>query len=236
MSVRVFQMKREMRTVPLSRAFRQVFIVWVLVLFGLLLHAQDIRIMVVNAHNGKPITDECINIWLGPLHGAGLLVPTNHEGVVVLHLAGNEVAADAVSPRACNRTAVVGPTAIPNEVYAITLSGDYYVACQEYGKVVPGEPATPNLVRQRMPSYSIKKILESGVRASNTCGKFRAAQVRPGELIFYVRPRSFSERMRQWSGERGRPACSASVCGIQCANVQNFKNALLSASGESVTQ
>jgi hypothetical protein len=190
-------MKRERRTVPLSRAFRQVFLVSVLVgLFGLLLHAQDIRITVLNAHNGKPITDECVNIWLGPLHGAGLLVPTNHEGVVVLHLAGNEVAADAVSPRACNGTAVVGPKAIPNGADAITLSGDYYVACQEYGKVVPGEPATPNLVRQRMPSYSIKKILESGLSSSNTCGKFRA-EPKLGELIFYVRPRSFLEKWRQ---------------------------------------
>jgi hypothetical protein len=41
-----------------------------------------------------------------------------------------------------------------------------------------------------MPSYPIKKILDSGVSAANTCGKFRA-EARPGELIFYVKPLSF---------------------------------------------
>jgi hypothetical protein len=34
---------------------------------------------------------------------------------------------------------------------------------------------------------AIKKILESGVVAGNTCGKFRA-EPKPGELIFFVRP------------------------------------------------
>ena len=112
----------------------------------------------------------------------------------MLHLGNNDVMADPAPTRACIAIAEAKP--LPKDVETIFVSGDRYVACQEYGKFVPGEPVTRDLTTRLMPSYPIKKILDSGVSAANTCGKFRA-EARPGELIFYVRPRSFSERMRQ---------------------------------------
>jgi hypothetical protein len=160
------------------------------------LYAQEIDIRVLNGRNGKPVTNECLNISLGSWHGGDLIAPTNTDGVVVLHLANNQVTADPAPPHACNGTAVLGPRAIPNGMRAITLWGDYYVACQEHGKITPGEPATPNLLKEVMPSYPIKKILDSGLSAANICGKIRV-EARPGELIFYVKPRSLSQRMRQ---------------------------------------
>lgn len=60
--------------------------------------AQEIHIRVLNAQNGKPITNECVNVSLGQWHGADLLAPANNEGVVVLHLANTEVMAPQ-SPR-----------------------------------------------------------------------------------------------------------------------------------------
>jgi hypothetical protein len=51
----------------------------------------------VNAHNGKPITNECVNVWLGPSHGADLIAPTNKDEVVALHLARKEMTADSVA-------------------------------------------------------------------------------------------------------------------------------------------
>jgi hypothetical protein len=194
--VAIVPTKRKIRSVPPLLAFAQGFLIWVLVVFPPLLHAQEIRIRVLNARTGKPITDECLNVWVGPLSGTGLLAPTNNEGAVVLHLGDNQVTANAVSSPACHGVAVLGPKPLPKDADTIAIASDYYVACQEYGKVVPGEPATPNLVREIMPSYSTKKILESGVSAPNTCGKFRA-EAKPGELIFFVRARKFLERMRQ---------------------------------------
>ena len=179
-----------------SQVFAQGFLTWVIVaFFAPLLCAQDVDIRVLNGRNGKPITNECLNVSLGSWHGGDLVAPTNRDGVVVLHFENNQATADAASPHACNG-AVLGPKTVPNGTDAITLSGDHYIACQEHGKITPGEPVTPNLLKEVMPSYPIKKILDSGVSAANTCGKFRA-EARPGKLIFYVRPRNFSERMRQ---------------------------------------
>lgn len=160
------------------------------------LHGQDIHIRVLNARNGKPITKECLNVWVGPFRGAAMLAPTNNEGVIVLHLRGKVVVGEAVSPDPCSGRAVVGPRAVPGDLDGVTVAGGNYVVCQEYGRVVPGEPVTSNLVREVMPSYPIKKVLMSGVSAANTCGKFRA-QARPGELVIFERPPTLWERLRE---------------------------------------
>jgi hypothetical protein len=159
---------------------------------GSILQAQEIRIKVLNGHNAAPITNECLNIWIGPSFRENLIVPTNNEGEVVLRYRDGEVAADAVSAKMCNGMAVLGPKPVSKGKDAIAISGDYYVPCQEYGK---SDPDKLNQGFGIMPSYSIKKILESGISAGNTCGKARA-KAAPGELILFMRPMTFWEKMR----------------------------------------
>jgi len=159
-----------------------------------LLEAQEIRIRVLNARNGTAVTDECVNISLGSWHGGDLIAPTNKEGLVVLHFEGGQVRADAASSDTCNGLAVLGPKPVPAGVDTLAITSDKYVDCQEWAKVVPGE--APKDALNRAPSYSLKKLVESGAAAGNRCGKFRA-EAKPGELIFYVRPRSFLEKMRE---------------------------------------
>lgn len=152
------------------------------------LKAQDIRIRVLNGRTGKPITNECLNVWTGTGRGAHLVAATNKEGLAVLHFADSEVVAEAACQGwPAQATADAG-------VDGITLSGNRYVACQEYARTTPGEPPVDPL--SLMPSYSVKKVLESGMSTANTCGKFRTG-AKPGELIFYVRPRSLWERAKQ---------------------------------------
>jgi hypothetical protein len=160
---------------------------------GSLAGAQDMRIRVVNGRNGKPITNECLNISLGKWHGAELLAPTNREGVVVLHIQNRQVTADATSPQACNGQAIVGPKSLTDDVGSISVMGDMYVACQEYGNRVSGQP--PRLNTDLIPTYPITKILGWGVAATNTCGKFKE-EAKPGELILFARPLSFWEKLR----------------------------------------
>jgi|SRR5208283_1520991 len=188
-------MERKTRTLNLYGPLAKVLLISALLgLPGPLLRAQEIQIRVLNGRNGKPVTNECLNVWLGPLHGTGLIAPTNKDGIVVLHLENDQMTADAQSPHACNGMASLGPKVLPQGTDAITILPDEYMACQEYAKVP--NPAKPKFVAEVPPLYSIKKILESGVAASNTCGKFRA-QAKPGELIFFVRPRSFWERLKE---------------------------------------
>jgi hypothetical protein len=179
----------------LSRAARRALFVSALLGFGApWVWAQEIQIRVVNGRNGKPITNECVNISLGPWHGADIVAPTDKSGVVVLHIAQNDVTADT----ACKGWFKQARRA--EGVDTISVMGDYYVACQEYGKLAPGEHPRPGTesetAKELVPTYSIKEILRSGIASANTCGKFRA-KPKPGELIFFVRPRSFWERLKQ---------------------------------------
>ena len=156
-------------------------------------HGQEIHIRVLNARTGKTISDDCLNVSLGPWHGADLLAPTNKNGVVVLHLAKNEVTADPASPSWCDRIAILGPKLMPKDADTIAVTSGDYVDCQEWAKAIPGEAAKDNL--NRAPSYRIQKILEVGFAAGNRCGKFKA-DAKPGELILFVRPFTWWERMR----------------------------------------
>ena len=172
--------------------------VGVLVMMSLMwecpVRGQEIHIRVLNAHNGKPITNECINVSLGPWHGADLVAPTNKEGVVVLHLARNEVTADSASPSLCDRTAILGPKPLPKDVDTLAITSDEYLDCQEWAKVIPGDAPKENI--NRAPTYRIQKILESGVAAGNRCGQFRV-KAKPGELVFFVRPLTLLEKMQR---------------------------------------
>ena len=71
-----------------------------------------------------------------------------------------------------------------DQVDQIRITGDNYVPCQPHPKDSP------------FLSYSAKEVLRSGVASLNLCGKIEVSP-KPGELIFFVRPRSFLERFRQ---------------------------------------
>lgn len=164
-----------------------------LLLFEPLVWAQDIYIRVLNAKNGHPIRDECLNISLGKWHGAELFGQTNPDGVITLHVDGKQVTVETNSQRACNTEAVVGPKFFANDERSISVSGDIYVACQEYRKPASKSEIVPP--GELIPNYPISKILESGIAAANTCGKFKA-EAKPGELILFSRPRTLWEWMK----------------------------------------
>jgi hypothetical protein len=188
-------MTKTVRARFVDQASAQFFFIWMIIAhFALSLSAQEIRIRVLNGRNGKPVTKECLNVWIGPVRGVALFAPTNNEGIAVIHIRDIEATADDVSSSAC-RANSVGPRSIPKDSDTIAVVGSEYVACQEYAKPAPGEPPDPDLFGKLMPSYSIKRILELGVSSANTCGKIRA-QARPGELVLFVRPMSRWERLK----------------------------------------
>jgi len=56
-------MQRKMRTVPNTKLGLTIFLMLVLVgLAGPSLYGQEIHIRVLSARNGKPITNECLNV------------------------------------------------------------------------------------------------------------------------------------------------------------------------------
>ena len=171
-----------MKRMPLFSSF---FLM--LALSGPFLHGQQIQLKLMDARNGKPIRNECVNVWTGTERDRHLVAETNNDGIAVLRLGRGEVVAETAC-KGWERQASISP-----DFDALILAPDWHVACQEYRKVVPGEPITNPLTR--MPSYPIKTILELGISASNTCGRFRL-KAKPGELILFVRARTFLEKMR----------------------------------------
>jgi hypothetical protein len=167
-----------------SQALQQVFVLWLLVAFlGMPVRAQEIRIRVLNGRNGKPITHECLNVSLGPWHGADLLAPTNKDGVVVLHMGGGTVSAEVPSGTRCVGGFPARATLPQGEDRITPASGGN--DCQRFHKHQVNTP----------PSYSMQEILQHGVVAENTCGKVRA-EAKPGELIFFLRPPTWLEKLK----------------------------------------
>ena len=117
-----------------------------------------------------------------------LVAQTNNGGIAVLQLDRGKILAEATC-KGWEQQAPISP-----DSDALMLAPDRHVACQEYKKAVPGEAISNPLTR--MPAYPIKRILESGISASNTCGRFRQ-RAKPGELIMLVRSRTFLEMMSQ---------------------------------------
>lgn len=183
-------MRRRKYSVPSPWAIFLLVLTWLLLyLCAPRAFAQEFSIKVLDGRNGKPITKECLNLWVGTLAGPHLVAATNRDGVVVLRLSDDKI----VATTACHGWPV--QAAWPVGAEGILVTGDYYVACQEYASFVPNAKK-PKFEARVPPLYSVKKIVESGFSTSNTCGKFRA-EAKPGELIFYVRPQSFMEKMRQ---------------------------------------
>jgi hypothetical protein len=152
----------------------------VAVLFVPAVNAQDIRIKVLDGRNGRVIREECVNVWVGHTIGA-LLVPTDNDGVALLHLTDNDAKISIQQSRsACGGYGVVGP--VVKYADTIEVSSGYYFDCRPFQKNAPRS------------TYLVKEVQQSGILTNNTCGKFKT-EPEPGEITLFVRPLHWWERL-----------------------------------------
>ncbi|WP_419804629.1 hypothetical protein [Terriglobus sp.] len=159
------------------------------------IHAQRIKIVVVDASRGKPVTDECLNVSLGQWHGADLLVPTDKDGVATLIFETNQVSIVPVLGRTCNGMVSTKPLPIASGTETISVVTNYYVSCQYSNKLVKDPDWLKASPAQRIPVFTLHEIIARGIVATNSCSKFARAP-QPGELLLVVRKRTFLEGMR----------------------------------------
>lgn len=174
-----------------SRTLMVVFVLLGPALAGNALQAQTIRVKLVNGRNGKPIADKCIRVGVGDksdLKGRGWSggdMQTDASGVVTLHLVVGNAAINTQDER---RGCAGGVVASPVLKYGNTVGVRPFLAfCQPRGSNYPwlgGEV------------FSTKKVLQEGVVTPNTCGKAKASP-KPGQIIFFVRPLSWWEKMKE---------------------------------------
>jgi hypothetical protein len=156
--------------------------------FGPLVRAQDLHIKVLDGRNGHPAAKECLNVSIGNWHGADVVAKTGKDGIAVLHLVNDKSEAEAACP------GWPAQASRPADAETIAIVSGSSVTCQTYGKAPPG-PAGRADLKQVVPTYSITKILKSGVAAANTCGKVRVP-AQPGELVLFVRPLTWWEKWK----------------------------------------
>jgi len=158
-----------------------ILIPTVLGLFGPALRAQDIRIKVVDGRNGRIINDECVNVWVGEKTVEALLIPTNRDGIALLHLVGSDRDTNVQrNGSACGGWGVVDPVVRYADKIGITTG--HYMPCQAH----PVD--SPRLL------FSVQEVLRFGAATANLCGRIEAS-LHSGELIFFVRPLHWWERV-----------------------------------------
>lgn len=171
------------RLFPASGAWRVLLVLIMLAWSACGVRGQEIRIKVLEGRNGRPVANKCVNVWTDPSQRNALLIATDGNGVATLRFVDSRL-----DIRPGRRTPDCGGLAVADPVVrrtsSIRVTSATGMLCQAH------PPNSPWL------SFSVRKVLESGDVTANVCGKTEASP-RPGELIFFQRPRTLWERLRQ---------------------------------------
>ena len=153
--------------------------------FGARPDAQTIKVKLVNGRTGLPIAGTCVNVWVGTEHKAAVAIPTDNNGVAALRLTDQDGEIDVHNRlKGCGDFGVVHPVVKYDDVLQINVG---YVLCQ------PGAADYSWLAKTNV---STKEVLQRGIVTANTCGRATASP-EPGQVILFVRPLSWWEKLKQ---------------------------------------
>jgi hypothetical protein len=151
------------------------------------LSAQSLEIKLVDGRNGRPMVGKTsyVNVWVGPERKQAIAIPTDSNGVARLTLTRNNVEANTKhSAGSGSSTVVANPIVNYDEVLRINAP---FAFC------APGGSNHSWLMQQ---SFSTRKLLEQGYVSPNTCG-VATALAKVGQVVLFVRPLSWGERLRE---------------------------------------
>lgn len=168
--------------------FRASLVVSFMVLFagslGVGLHAQTLRIKLVNGKNGHPMGHKCVNVGVDHIWHM-LAIPTDKDGVASLRLTDKDAEVNTQNDwNWCGDVGVTNPVVKYSDLFSINVG---YVLCVPHGS---------NYSWLAIQKFSTKDVLQSGVVTQNVCGKATASP-EPGEVILFVRPLNFWEKWKQ---------------------------------------
>jgi hypothetical protein len=149
------------------------------------LHAQEIKLRLLDGRTGKPIEHSCINVWVGDQQKSALALPTDEKGIARFHLTSDATAVNVTNYwAACGMFGVSDPTVM----YADTIQVNAgYVWCN---------PNTQERSWLAISKFPTRHLTDDGEVTANACGKV-SAKPTPGELTIYVRPLTFWEKLKQ---------------------------------------
>ena len=158
-----------------------------LILYGASLSAQTLEIKLVDGRNGRPMVGKSsyVNVWVGTERKEAIAIPTDGHGVARLQFSLDPGKANIPNPSNDSGSIVVAkPVVEYNESLRINVP---YALCG---------PGGSNYSWLMIQCLSTKQVLEHGYVSPNTCGKTTASP-NPGQLIFFVRPLTWLEKLKQ---------------------------------------
>jgi hypothetical protein len=142
---------------------------------GTTLSAQTVQIKLVNGRSGLPISGGFVNVWVGNERKNAIPIPANSDGIALLRLTDKDSEVD-IHDR--------NPVLKYNDDLRINVG---YVLCHIGGS---------NYSWLAIKDFSMREVLDHGIVAANMCGKATALP-KPGQVILFVRPLSWWEKMKQ---------------------------------------
>ena len=163
----------------------QFLMLLVLTASGAILCAQTVTIKLVNGRNGHPMSNSHVNVWVGTTRKMAIVIPTDIYGIAQLRLTNNDDVVDLHNRlKSTGSNVMVDPILKYDDSLRVNVG---YVLCQ---------PHTPDYSWLAIASFSTRQLIEQGIVMPNTCGEATASP-QPGELVVFVRPLSWLEKMKQ---------------------------------------
>lgn len=165
---------------------------------GTALCAQIVQIRLVDGRTGRPVAGACVGAWMkDPSNKMTLFIPVDKNGVARLRLTQKDGEVDiSYNPKlGCGGTGAINPVLKYDDTLR-TYSTGYHPSC-----AFP--ESTPN-ARYNEIDFSTIEVIQHGVVSANTCGKATASP-QPGEVLLFVRPRNFREKVRDWKASEAFP-------------------------------
>jgi hypothetical protein len=174
------------RLVSFRCGWLNLLVTVLLVVSAMSVAAQTLEIKLVDGRNGRPMvgTSAYVNVWVGRERKEAIAIPTDDHGVARLQLTLNPNEENIPLSTGHGTIVEKHPVVKYDESFRINVP---YVLCGA------GEGShSPVDLR----NFSTKEVLDHGYTSGNTCGKVTATP-QPGQVILFVRPLTFLEKMKQ---------------------------------------
>jgi hypothetical protein len=157
-----------------------------LILSSMSLSAQTVEIKLVDGRNGRPMVgaSSYVNVWVGGERKEAIAIPLDDKGAARLQLTLNPREVNIPSSNNNGSIVVDHPVVKYDESFRINAP---YVLCG------PGGGSYSWL---ELKNFSTKEVLDHGYASANTCGKVTVSP-QPGQVVLFVRPLTFWEKMKQ---------------------------------------
>lgn len=157
-----------------------------LILQGVSISAQTLEINLVDGRNGRPMLgpSSYVNAWVGTERKEAIAIPTDGKGVARLQLTLDAGKVNIPNSKNSGSIVIDHPIVKYDESFRINAP---YVLCGSKGSHYSWLGSE---------NFSTIEILHHGYASPNTCGKVTVSP-QPGQVILFVRPLTWWERVRQ---------------------------------------